>query len=146
MYGGTYVNTCNRCNRPLKDSASVKRGYGPKCWKKVQLEDEEQRKIYEPCTIAYAGLANHTMREIRKRVLQGDRTECRACGEPLETGEIQSYDHDGGLDLKGFGQPQWVYHQCSKCKHQLSIWKLRIDLSDLEKLKPSKSLKMVEAV
>lgn len=90
MYGGTYVNTCNRCNRPLKDSASVKRGYGPKCWKKVQLEDEEQRKIYEPCTIAYAGLANHTMREIRKRVLQGDRTECRACGEPLETGRSRA--------------------------------------------------------
>ncbi|WP_269849530.1 DUF6011 domain-containing protein [Methanosarcina horonobensis] len=139
------MNTCNRCNRPLKDSASVKRGYGPKCWKKVQLEDEEQRKIYE---------LHDCLCRSRKSYHEGDPEESTAgrshrvqgLRRTLETGEIQSYDHDGGLDLKGFGQPQWVYHQCSKCKHQLSIWKLRIDLSDLEKLKPSKSLKMVEAV
>jgi hypothetical protein len=115
------------------------------CWKKVQLEDEEQRKIYEPCTIAYVGLANHIMREIRRRVLQGNITEC-SCGEPLETGEILSYDHDGGYDLKGFGLPQWVYVECAKCGHKLSIWKLRIDLSDLEKVKPAKQVKMVEAI
>lgn len=145
MLGGTDVNTCKRCNRALKDSASVKRGYGPVCWKKVQLEDEEQRKIYEPCTVAYTGLANHIMREIRRRVLQGNATEC-SCGEPLETGDIRSYDHEGGLDLKGYGQPQWVYHECSKCKHQLSIWKLRMDLSDLEKLKPAGTTKMPEVV
>jgi len=139
------VNTCKRCNRALKDPASVKRDYGPVCWKKVQQENEEQRKIYEPCTVAYQGLANHIMREIRRRVLQGNVTEC-SCGEPLETGEVRSYDHDGGLDLKGFGQPQWVYHECSKCGHQLSIWKLRIDLSDLEKVKPAKPLKMMGVV
>ena len=73
------------------------------------------------------------MKEIRKRVLKGKIQTCRTCGEPLENGELQSYDHDGGYDLKGFGQPQWVYLECSKCRYQLSIWKLRIDLSDLEK-------------
>ena len=130
------MNSCKRCNRGLTGTASVKRGYGPVCWKKVQLEDEEQRKIYEPSTVAYTGLASHTMKEIQKRILQGNVTECR-CGEPLETGEIRSYDHYGGHDLKGFGQPQWVYHECSKCKHQLSVRKLRIDLSDLEKVKPA---------
>lgn len=138
-------STCKRCNRVLKGSASVNRGYGPVCWKKVQLDGEEQRKIYEPSTVTYAGLANHTMKEIQKRVLQCNVTEC-SCGEPLETGDIRSYDHDGGYDLKGFGKPQWVYHECSKCKHQLSIRKLRIDLSDLEKVKPVKHDEMVEAV
>lgn len=129
------MNTCKRCHRALKDPASVKRGYGPVCWKKTQVEDEQQEKICEPCTIAYKGLANYTMREIRKRILQGNIQEC-SCGEPLETGEVRSYDHDDGYDLKGFGKPQWVYHECSNCGHQLSIWKLRIDISDLEKLKP----------
>lgn len=138
------LETCKRCNRGLKGPASMKRGYGPVCWKKVQLEDEEQRKIYEPCTIAQHGLASWTMKEIRKRVLQGDLQAC-SCGEPLETGEVRSYDHEGGLDLKGFGQPQWVYHECSKCGNQLSVWKLRIDLSDLEKIKPVKPVK-TEAV
>jgi len=138
------MTTCKRCNRALKDPASARREYGPVCWKKVQQEDEEQRKIYEPCTIAYAGLANHTMREIRRRVLQGSITEC-SCGEPLETGDIRSYDHEGGHDLKGFGMPQWVYHECSKCGHQLSTWKLRINISDLEKLKPMASVNMMEA-
>ncbi|ALK06185.1 hypothetical protein SAMN02910340_02068 [Methanosarcina thermophila] len=85
------------------------------------------------------------MKEIRKRVLKGKIQTCRTCGEPLENGELQSYDHDGGYDLKGFGQPQWVYLECSKCRYQLSIWKLRIDLSDLEKSKPAKPLKMAEA-
>ncbi|WP_156157428.1 DUF6011 domain-containing protein [Methanosarcina siciliae] len=130
------MNTCKRCNRALKDPTSVERGYGPVCWKKTQVEDEQQEKICEPCsTIAYRGLANHTMREIRKRILQGNIQEC-SCGEPLETGEVRSYDHDDGYDLKGFGAPQWVYHECARCGHQLSIWKLRIDISDLEKLKP----------
>ncbi|GLI14220.1 hypothetical protein MTHERMMSTA1_13460 [Methanosarcina thermophila MST-A1] len=45
------MNTCNRCNRPLKDSVSVERGYGPVCWKKIKAEEEVQQKIYEPCTI-----------------------------------------------------------------------------------------------
>lgn len=134
--------TCKRCNRGLTNTASVKRGYGPVCWSKVKTDDGKQKKIYEPCTIAYPGLASHIMREIRKRVLQGNITEC-SCGEPFETGEIRSYDHDGGYNLKGFGKPQWVYVECSKCGYQWSIWKLRIDLSDLEKLK---SRKAVEAV
>ncbi|WP_048180582.1 DUF6011 domain-containing protein [Methanosarcina siciliae] len=131
------MNTCKRCNRALKDPTSIERGYGPVCYKKIQVvDDEQQEKICEPgSTIVYKGLANHTMREIRKRVMSGNIQEC-SCGEPLETGELRSYDHDGGYELKGFGAPQWVYLECSNCRHQLSIWKLRIDLSDLEKLKP----------
>jgi len=29
---------CTRCNRPLKDPDSVKRGFGPVCWAKIQAE------------------------------------------------------------------------------------------------------------
>lgn len=137
--------SCRRCHRLLKDAASIKRGYGPVCWKKVQLENEQQKKIYEPCTIAYSGLASHTMREIRKRVLKGKIQTC-SCGEPLENGELHSYDHEGGYDLKGFGLPQWVHIECSKCGHQLSIWKLRLDLSDMEKVRPSTPVNRTEAV
>jgi hypothetical protein len=111
----------------------------------VQLENEQQKKIYEPCTIAYSGLASHTMQEIRKRV-DLDGGACGVCGESLEIGELRAYDHDWGYDLKGFGRPQWVYVECAKCGHQLSIRKLRLDLSDLEKVKPSTQVKMVEAV
>lgn len=33
--------TCGRCGRPLKDSKSRVRGYGPVCFKKVQEANEE---------------------------------------------------------------------------------------------------------
>lgn len=33
---------CQRCGRELKDAKSRERGYGPKCWKKLQAEKEEQ--------------------------------------------------------------------------------------------------------
>lgn len=33
---------CLRCNRPLKDPESVKRGYGPICWAMVQPELENE--------------------------------------------------------------------------------------------------------
>lgn len=34
--------TCARCNRPLKDPDSVKRGFGPVCWAKVLAEKVEE--------------------------------------------------------------------------------------------------------
>jgi hypothetical protein len=30
---------CGRCGRELKDKASIKRGFGPVCWAKVQAEE-----------------------------------------------------------------------------------------------------------
>ena len=32
---------CRRCNRPLKDPISIKRGFGPTCFTKVIQEDTE---------------------------------------------------------------------------------------------------------
>jgi len=136
---------CMRCNRALKGEASVKRGYGSVCWSKVRYEDEEVEKILEPCSISYPGLASHIKEKLWERVLQGDKKTC-VCGEPLKTGELHSYDHDGGWNLKGFSKPQWPYVLCSKCGHQLSIHKLRIDISDLEKIRPKDQKQAVSKV
>jgi len=125
---------CRRCHRALKDAASIKRGYGPVCWAKVRPKDGEDEQLLEPCTISYPGLAEWVRKNIWERILQGKIQTC-SCGEPLEYGELASYDHDGGYHLKGYGKPQWVYLQCPKCGYQWSIWKLRIDLEDLEKPK-----------
>jgi len=40
---------CNRCGRTLKDAKSKERGYGPKCWKKQQHEEQEadNQRIWE---------------------------------------------------------------------------------------------------
>ncbi len=69
------------------------------------------------------------------------RTVCMNCGEPLRPENIEYYDHPGGYDLPGFGQPQWLYHHCEgknkdgkKCNHDQSLWKLRIpELASAEK-------------
>ncbi len=38
---------CNRCGRTLKDAKSKERGYGPKCWKKQQHEEQEENPKQE---------------------------------------------------------------------------------------------------
>ncbi|MEK4085634.1 DUF6011 domain-containing protein [Psychrobacillus sp. FSL K6-1415] len=35
------MSTCNRCNRPLKTSKSIKESYGPVCKKKQAEADAE---------------------------------------------------------------------------------------------------------
>ena len=35
---------CKRCNRPLKDDISRKRGYGNKCWRLYHIELEAQKE------------------------------------------------------------------------------------------------------
>lgn len=137
--------TCKRCGRALKGSSSLERGYGPVCFRKVQQDCEKVESKLEPCSIEYPGLALHVKEKIWERVLQGEKKTC-SCGEPLKTGELRSYDHDGGWDLKGFSKPQWPYILCSNCGHQLSIHKLRIDLSDLEKIKSKDQKQAVSQV
>jgi len=36
--------TCKRCGRALRSQESIKRGYGPKCFKITQLQDKNQDK------------------------------------------------------------------------------------------------------
>ncbi len=35
---------CRRCGRTLKDKTSIKRGFGPVCWQRLQEEDNHGQK------------------------------------------------------------------------------------------------------
>lgn len=39
--------TCQRCGRPLTNKASIKRGYGNTCYKKVQIENAKAKAKLE---------------------------------------------------------------------------------------------------
>ena len=41
------------------------------------------------------------------------------CGSALYGGTVKSYDHDGGVTVKGFKERQWVYLTCAKCGHRV---------------------------
>lgn len=43
------------------------------------------------------------------------------CGTKLEASSVESYDHDGGVKVKGKKELQWVYLVCGKCGHQWSF-------------------------
>ena len=42
------------------------------------------------------------------------------CGSALYGGTVESYDHEGGVTVKGFKSKQWVYLTCIRCGHQWS--------------------------
>jgi len=39
----------------------------------------------------------------------------------LGAGSIRSYDHTGGMPVRGFTNKQWVYFECAKCGDEISI-------------------------
>jgi len=43
------------------------------------------------------------------------------CKTALYGGTVESYDHAGGVNVKGFKEKQWVYLTCTKCGHQWSF-------------------------
>lgn len=43
------------------------------------------------------------------------------CGHPIEAGNFDAYDHDGGLHVEGEKERQWVYHHCPKCGYDYSF-------------------------
>jgi len=51
------------------------------------------------------------------------RPECD-CSNSLVGATIHIYNHDGGLQVDGYSEKQWVYLHCSKCGYDWSIWKL----------------------
>jgi hypothetical protein len=58
-----------------------------------------------------------------------EKQTCR-CGAPLDLNNVEYYDHEGGYDLLGFGQPQWLYHHCDVCGFDYSLWKLGIQYGE----------------
>jgi len=71
------------------------------------------------------GRGDLTLEEIGQFVEQAGCT-CRWCSTPLKASDIKSYDHSGGIPVKGFPKPQWVYFLCSNpgCQYGWSLRKL----------------------
>lgn len=72
----------------------------------------------EPPNLAQA----RTLREYAA-LLKGK--SCRWCGTHLR-GWIEHYDHNGGWEVSGCVQKQWLYTTCPKCKYQWNLGKLGI--------------------
>lgn len=53
--------------------------------------------------------------------------KCRFCGATLNHRNVEYYDHDGGYEVEGFTQKQWLYVTCHKCGHQWSLVHLGVD-------------------
>jgi hypothetical protein len=65
-------------------------------------------------------------REIRRRLLKYAQVKTCHCGTPLEDCEFVTCDHgSGGVPLRGYAVPQWIWFECPKCGYQYAIWKLR---------------------
>jgi len=65
-----------------------------------------------------------TLREIAELV-QDAGTLCIRCHEEyLGPHNIESYDHEGGIPVKGFDKPQWVYFRCERCDYCSALWKV----------------------
>ncbi len=67
------------------------------------------------------------LEEIRKKV----KAECykskfdkHGNHAPCLLGEVEMYEHDGGVFVESFKEKQWVYFTCSRCKYQWALHKL----------------------
>ena len=132
------MSNCRRCHRNIVNKTSVQHGFGPVCWSKLNAQAYDERPMMFRITITDKKEASKSLARVRQimgaalKSGTAARTTCMNCGEPLRPENIEYYDHEGGYDLPGFGQPQWLYHHCEgtkngkKCNHDLSLWKLRI--------------------
>ena len=115
------MTCCNRCGKPLTNQLSLRRGYGPVCWGKINGKfSKEQRETMErgereennyPEILDYWGL-------------MPDR-RC-FCGADIKLGEIGHYAHDGGYPLNGWKENQWLFMVCPNCGYEYSFRKLRV--------------------
>lgn len=65
-----------------------------------------------------------TIDEIREKI---KTTTCRWCGEEhIDRQPISYYPHDGGWEVEGFNEKQWLYIVCPKCEYQHALWKLGV--------------------
>jgi hypothetical protein len=124
---------CGRCRRPLKNPKSMAIGYGPKCLKEV-CGDECSLNIMQslPRTIVNVSAASEAFGELSRRILLAMGEDLCSCGERLDAGDVSSYDHEGGMKLRGFEKPQWAYIVC-KCGHQIAYCHIaNLKWNDLE--------------
>jgi len=115
---------CRRCKRILKDPESIKKGIGPLCETRERAEQDDHVVLdRKDATVtdekkATASLATYA------HVVKTCDVICQCCGTPLTEGVVQSYDHEDGATLSGFGKPQWVYVRCRKCRYDTNYRKI----------------------
>ena len=66
---------------------------------------------------------------IESALIQVD-ARCCSCNTSFSKGNIRSYDHTGGIKVKGFDNLQWVYMHCDKCDYDSALWKLIKQIKD----------------
>ncbi len=111
---------CRRCHRALRDPKSVAMGLGPVCARKAARdEDEDSQARLEP-TIADPARAKESMARVA-RWLAKTGARC-SCGSELSG--VESFDHDGGFEVPGYGRRQWIYSHCEACGRDIALGKL----------------------
>ena len=130
---------CRRCHKSLRGEESLARGYGDKCWRKhrdlVRSESQvhfigTQTSISDRPQAAESRASIWDAIQVTQEEEEG-RENC-FCGEPINNGELCSYDHDGGVLVPGYSARQWFYIHCKKCGHDASIRSLGANVSALE--------------
>jgi len=120
---------CGRCRRGLTNEDSMARGYGRTCWQKLGGRGNQKNCSIEgalPKTISDITVAGDSFAMMTRKILSAVGDEKCRCGEPLAHGKVGSYDHEGGILIPGYGQKQWVYLQCSKCRYALGLNHIKI--------------------
>lgn len=114
---------CRKCNRPLEDPDSKRRGYGPYCWE-IHLQDiQDDNVIYDKShttTVTSVDKSCKVEHSISYQLMEA-KEECKTCHELLSRGHVMSYDSDEGVLVPGFGKPQRFYVRCDDCKHESYI-------------------------
>jgi hypothetical protein len=135
---GLPSNRCRRCGRTLTAESSKQHGYGDFCLSKVRNGDLRRAKILkqtEPRTVTDDTWAQRTIKAIYSLINKitpesaGWNARCAVCGTTIHQMPLESFDHDGGMTLPGFGNPQWFYLHDDH--NDLAIWKLRIYDADI---------------
>ena len=59
-----------------------------------------------------------------KKLVDSGKDNCSLCHKKIAYFEI--YDHENGIVLEGYAQPQWFTGHCSdtKCEYDSALWKI----------------------
>lgn len=117
---------CRRCGKSLENTESIQNGMGPVCYAKThQHENTETLNL-----VIQENLSQFFPRELDPEIARLFYEKltiktCKHCHIPLPD-KIMHYEHDGGWDVPGFVEKQWLFITCPKCQNQWSLWKLGV--------------------
>ena len=64
--------------------------------------------------------------------IEASGIRCRWCGAPITADIVLCYPHEGGVEVDGFDEKQWVYFRCTGCGCDWSLQKLCNQLAQAE--------------